>query len=79
MVSRSSTKAIDPKTLEERRVFLFEQIIIFSEEIMPKKMLSNLTNPGYIFKTSLKVSENVICSIKLVCLRSVLILLSLLS
>ncbi len=43
----------DPK-FKERRVFLFEQIIIFSEEIEKKK--NNLSNPGYIFKHCLQVS-----------------------
>ncbi|XP_030052459.1 rho guanine nucleotide exchange factor 25 isoform X2 [Microcaecilia unicolor] len=38
---------------KERRVFLFEQIIIFSEPIDKKKGFSL---PGYIFKYSIKVS-----------------------
>ncbi|XP_029450783.1 rho guanine nucleotide exchange factor 25 isoform X2 [Rhinatrema bivittatum] len=38
---------------KERRVFLFEQIVIFSEPIDRKKGFSL---PGYIFKTSIKVS-----------------------
>ena len=38
----------------ERRVFLFEQLIIFSEEIKVEKK-NNLTQPGYIFKNSVKV------------------------
>ncbi|XP_053564176.1 rho guanine nucleotide exchange factor 25 isoform X2 [Bombina bombina] len=38
---------------KERRVFLFEQIIIFSEPIDKKKGFSL---PGYIFKNSIKVS-----------------------
>jgi len=38
----------------ERRVFLFEQIIIFSEEISDKKR-NNLSNPEYVFKQSIKV------------------------
>ena len=37
----------------ERRVFLFEQIIIFSEMIERKK--GNFSNATYIFKNSLKV------------------------
>uniref|UniRef100_A0A8C9SS35 Rho guanine nucleotide exchange factor 25 n=1 Tax=Scleropages formosus TaxID=113540 RepID=A0A8C9SS35_SCLFO len=37
----------------ERRVFLFEQIVIFSEPIDKKKGFSL---PGYIFKNSIKVS-----------------------
>ncbi|KAL4646164.1 rho guanine nucleotide exchange factor 25-like isoform X3 [Arapaima gigas] len=38
---------------KERRVFLFEQIVIFSEPIDKKKGFSL---PGYIFKNSIKVS-----------------------
>ncbi|XP_068187884.1 rho guanine nucleotide exchange factor 25 isoform X2 [Antennarius striatus] len=38
---------------KERRVFLFEQLVIFSEPIDRKKGFSL---PGYIFKTSIKVS-----------------------
>ncbi|KAL4655529.1 rho guanine nucleotide exchange factor 25 isoform X1 [Arapaima gigas] len=38
---------------KERRVFLFEQLIIFSEPIDRKKGFSL---PGYIFKSSIKVS-----------------------
>ncbi|XP_075055453.1 rho guanine nucleotide exchange factor 25 isoform X2 [Mixophyes fleayi] len=38
---------------KERRVFLFEQIIIFSEPIDKKKGFSL---PGYIFKNSIKIS-----------------------
>lgn len=37
---------------KERRVFLFEQIVIFSEPIDRKKGFSI---PGYIFKNSIKV------------------------
>lgn len=37
---------------KERRVFLFEQIVIFSEPIDRKKGFSL---PGYIFKNSIKV------------------------
>ncbi|XP_066546525.1 triple functional domain protein isoform X7 [Amia ocellicauda] len=48
----------DPDTgllgrLKERRVFLFEQIIIFSEPLDRKKGYSM---PGYLFKNSVKVS-----------------------
>ena len=39
----------------ERRVFLFEQIIITSEEIEKKK--NSMSSSGYIFKNSLKVSD----------------------
>ncbi|XP_062397299.1 rho guanine nucleotide exchange factor 25 [Sardina pilchardus] len=38
---------------KERRVFLFEQIVIFSEPIDRKKGFSI---PGYIFKSSIKIS-----------------------
>ncbi|XP_029689850.1 rho guanine nucleotide exchange factor 25 isoform X1 [Takifugu rubripes] len=38
---------------KERRVFLFEQLVIFSEPIDKKKGFSL---PGYIFKSSIKVS-----------------------
>ncbi|TSL82500.1 Triple functional domain protein [Bagarius yarrelli] len=38
---------------KERRVFLFEQIIIFSEPLDKKKGFST---PGYLFKSSIKVS-----------------------
>jgi len=38
---------------KERRVFLFEQLVIFSEPIDRKKGFSL---PGYIFKNSIKVS-----------------------
>lgn len=38
---------------KDRRVFLFEQIVIFSEPIDRKKGFSI---PGYIFKNSIKVS-----------------------
>ncbi|XP_054905803.1 rho guanine nucleotide exchange factor 25 isoform X3 [Poeciliopsis prolifica] len=38
---------------KERRVFLFEQLVIFSEPIDKKK---DFSTPGYIFKNSIKVS-----------------------
>uniref|UniRef100_A0A3B3TTB2 Rho guanine nucleotide exchange factor 25 n=1 Tax=Poecilia latipinna TaxID=48699 RepID=A0A3B3TTB2_9TELE len=38
---------------KERRVFLFEQLVIFSEPIDKKK---DFSIPGYIFKNSIKVS-----------------------
>lgn len=37
---------------KERRVFLFEQIVIFSEPLDKKKGFST---PGYLFKNSIKV------------------------
>ncbi|KAJ0065818.1 hypothetical protein NL108_000035 [Boleophthalmus pectinirostris] len=39
--------------MKERRVFLFEQIVIFSEPLDKKKGFSS---PGYLFKNSIKVS-----------------------
>ncbi|KAM4633832.1 triple functional domain protein [Polymixia lowei] len=39
--------------MKERRVFLFEQIVIFSEPLDKKK---GYTTPGYLFKNSIKVS-----------------------
>ncbi|XP_028971382.2 triple functional domain protein isoform X3 [Esox lucius] len=39
--------------MKERRVFLFEQIVIFSEPLDKKKGYSQ---PGYLFKNSVKVS-----------------------
>nr|XP_033785737.1 triple functional domain protein isoform X2 [Geotrypetes seraphini] len=38
---------------KERRIFLFEQIVIFSEPLDKKKAFSM---PGFLFKTSIKVS-----------------------
>ena len=38
--------------MKERRVFLFEQIVIFSEPLDKKKGYST---PGYLFKNSIKV------------------------
>ena len=43
--------------MKERRVFLFEQIVIFSEEI--DKRRNNMSSPGYIYKNSIKVSSHV--------------------
>uniref|UniRef100_A0A3B5BJV3 non-specific serine/threonine protein kinase n=1 Tax=Stegastes partitus TaxID=144197 RepID=A0A3B5BJV3_9TELE len=39
--------------MKERRIFLFEQIVIFSEPLDKKKGFST---PGYLFKNSIKVS-----------------------
>lgn len=39
--------------MKERRVFLFEQIVIFSEPLDKKKGFST---PGYLFKNSIKVN-----------------------
>ncbi len=46
-------KSSDQQKFRERRVFLFEQIIIISEELERKK--NALTQPGYIYKNSLLV------------------------
>ncbi|KAK2148868.1 hypothetical protein LSH36_478g02010 [Paralvinella palmiformis] len=56
MVQEHNPKAAkgDQQKFKERRVFLFEQIIIFSEEIEKK---NNLSNPGYIYKNSLMVNK----------------------
>lgn len=43
------------QTFRERRVFLFEQEIIFSEEMDKKK--NNLSHPGYIYKNSMKINN----------------------
>lgn len=54
LVAEHQSKVKTDKSMyRERRVFLFEQIVIFSEETEKKK--NNLSNPGYIYKTSLKV------------------------
>lgn len=50
----SSKQSGDTK-MEERRVFLFEQIIIFSRETEKRK--NNLSQPGYIYRSSLKVNN----------------------
>jgi triple functional domain protein len=55
VMEKSSKLKPDQQKLRERRVFLFEQIIIFSEETEKKK--NNLSNPGYIYKNSLKVNN----------------------
>lgn len=36
---------------KERRVFMFEQIVIFADQLEKK----GFSNPGYIFKYSIKV------------------------
>lgn len=40
--------------MKERRVFLFEQVVIFSELLDKKKGFSA---PGFLYKNSIKVSE----------------------
>lgn len=42
-----------PSRARERRVFLFEQLVIFSEPLDKKK---GAPMPGYTFKNSIKVS-----------------------
>jgi hypothetical protein len=51
----SEVTAGGQQKFKERRVFLFEQIIIFSEMIERKK--GNFSNASYIFKNSLKVNK----------------------
>ena len=56
LVMEQSAKApprADKQAMKERRVFLFEQIVIFSEEIDKRK--NNMSSPGYIYKNSIKV------------------------
>ena len=55
MMELSSKVKPEQAKFRERRVFLFEQIVIVSEEI--EKRRNNLSNPGYIFKNSLKVGQ----------------------
>ena len=50
----SEVNSKETTKFRERRVFLFEQIIIFSEETEKKK--NSLSSPNYIFKNSLMVS-----------------------
>ncbi|KAK3594846.1 hypothetical protein CHS0354_005769 [Potamilus streckersoni] len=54
LVAEISSKLTQPK-YKERRVFLFEQIIIFSEMIEKKK--GSMSNANYIFKNSIKVNK----------------------
>jgi len=42
---------------KERRVFLFQQIIIFSEMVGPANPKSKFTSPKYIFKCDMKVNK----------------------
>jgi len=43
---------VERQMMKERRVFLFEQIVIVSEEIDKRK--NNMSSPGYIYKNSIK-------------------------
>ena len=55
-VDQSVKAKLTDTKMEERRVFLFEQIIIFS---IQEKRKNNLSQPGYIFRRSVKVrTEN---------------------
>jgi len=58
MVLETTTKSkvAEKQAYRPRRVFLFEQSIIFSEEI-ERKRNNNLDNPGCIYKNSIKVGE----------------------
>jgi hypothetical protein len=53
MEQTSKAPRSEKQALRERRVFLFEQIIIVSEEIDKRK--NNMSSPGYIYKNSIKV------------------------
>ena len=53
MEQGSKVKVADQQKFKDRRVFLFEQIIIFSEEFEKKK--NNLSQSSYLFKHSIKV------------------------
>ena len=59
---------VDKQAMKERRVFLFEQIVIFSEEIDKRK--NNMSSPGYIYKNSIKVSPHLSYTVLVVCTRS---------
>jgi len=52
-------KCLERQTYHQRRVFLFEQIIIYSEEVEKKK--NNMSTPEYVYKTSIKVSIESVC------------------
>jgi len=70
LVLEQSAKAprVDKQAMKERRVFLFEQIVIFSEEIDKRK--NNMSSPGYIYKNSIKVSPHLSYTLLVVCTRS---------
>lgn len=59
-VSELTQGQSQPK-FKERRVFLFEQIIIFSE--MSEKKRGNLSNANYVYKNSIKVGVNLYRSV----------------
>jgi hypothetical protein len=54
VIEQSSKFKTDQSKFRERRVFLFEQVIIVSEEIDKRK--NNLSNTGYIYKCEIKVA-----------------------
>jgi len=54
--SAGSHAKADKLQFHERRVFLFEQIIVFSEELVDRKR-SSLTSPSYTCKRSIKVTS----------------------
>lgn len=43
-----------PRRVEERRVFLFEQLVLFSEPLEKKRGFSL---PGFLYRSSIKVSH----------------------
>lgn len=45
--------------MKERRVFLFEQLVIFSEPLEKKKGFSL---PGFLYKNSIKVTKHTAAS-----------------
>ena len=55
VLEQSAKTKGEKQVLKERRVFLFEQIIITSEEI--DKRRNDMSNPHYIFKNSIQVRE----------------------
>lgn len=53
--------------MKERRVFLFEQLVIFSEPLDKKKGFSL---PGFLYKNSIKVKNSLgllVCAGKMIC------------
>jgi hypothetical protein len=55
VMEQSKAKPDAHHKFEERRVFLFEQILIVSKEIEKKR--SNLSNPLYVYKASIKANK----------------------
>lgn len=50
----SDTESSQPGRMKERRVFLFEQLVIFSEPLDKKKGFSL---PGFLYKNCIKVTD----------------------